>query len=96
MSICVLQANKTKMVNLLQNKGYKPTVKRARFEKSFRLRAYHLTWLEDDMMHEAQLMTAGGRSYLRINNLTTGVEDKFIHIPLAELNKYEMTEVVDK
>ena len=92
---CYLKANKTKLVRLLQDKGYKPTVKAARFEKAFRARSYWLTWLESDGMYEALLMTAGGRSYLRVRNLTTGGE-KMIHIPLAELEKYDLKEDINK
>lgn len=91
-----LKSNKTKMVQLLRDKGYTPTIKRAKFEKAFRARSFWLTWLESDGMHEALLMTAGGRSYLRVRNLTAGGEDKLIHIPLAELEKYQMTEVINK
>ena len=90
-----LKANKTKMVRLLRDKGYKPTVKRARFEKAFRARTYWLTWLESDGMYEASLGTAGGRAYLRTINMTTG-DDNVIHVPLKELEKYEMTEVINK
>lgn len=96
MKITVLKANKTKMVKLLRDKGYKPTIKRAQFEKAFRARSYWLTWLESDGMLEALLMTAGGRTYLRIRNLTTGAEDRMIHIPLAELEKYDMKEEIEK
>ena len=91
-----LKANKTKMVQLLRDKGYTPTIKRAKFEKAFRTRSFWLTWLESDGMYEALLMTAGGQSYLRLRNLTAGGEDKFIHVPLAELEKYQMTEVINK
>ena len=91
-----LRSNKTKMVRLLRDKGYTPTIKRAKFEKAFRARSFWLTWMESDGMHEALLMTAGGRTYLRVRNLTDGGEDKFIYVPLAELEKYEMTEVINK
>lgn len=88
-----LRANKTKMVMLLRDKGYKPTVKRAQYEKAFRARSYWLTWFENNYMYKALLMTAGGRTYLRVTNETTG-EEKMIHIPLAELEKYDMTEEI--
>lgn len=91
-----LRANKTKMVQLLKDKGYTPTIKRAKFEKAFRARSFWLTWTQSDEMLEALLMTAGGRSYLRVRNLTAGGEDKFIHVPLAELEKYQMTEEVNR
>lgn len=91
-----LRANKTKMVQLLRDKGYTPTIKRARFEKAFRARSFWLTWMESSGMLEALLMTAGGRTYLRVRNLTDGGEDKFIHVPLAELEKYQMTEEVNR
>lgn len=87
-----LRANKTKMVNLIRAKGYRPTIKRARYEKAFRARSFWLTWLESDGLYEALLMTAGGRTYLRITNKTTD-EEKMIHIPLAELVKYDLVEV---
>lgn len=96
MIITVLKANKTKMVQLLRAKGYKPTIKRAHFEKAFRARSYWLTWIESDGMHEALLMTAGGRTYLRVRNLTTGAEEEMIHIPLGELEKYNMKEEIEK
>lgn len=88
---CYLKANKTKMVKLLQNNGYEPTIKRAQYEKAFRARSYWLTWIQSDGMYQALLMTAGGRTYLRIKNLTED-EEVMIHIPLAELEKYDMVE----
>ena len=92
---CYLKANKTKMVKLIQSKGYKPTIKKAQYEKAFRARSYWLTWLECDGMYQALLMTAGGRTYLRVRNLTTD-DEKMIHIPLAELEKYDMKEEINK
>ena len=92
---CYLKANKTKMVKLLQDKGYKPSIKKAQYEKAFRARSYWLTWLECDGMYQALLMTAGGRTYLRVRNLTTD-DEKMIHIPLAELEKYDMKEEINK
>lgn len=89
-----LKANKTKMVKLLCDRGYKPTIKRARYEKAFRSRSFWLTWLESDGLYNALLMTAGGRTYLRVTNETTNVE-KMIHIPLDELKKRDMIEEVD-
>lgn len=89
-----LKANKTKMVKLICSKGYKPTVRHARYRKAFRARSFWLTWLESDGQHEALLMTAGGKCYLRITNKTIGKE-KMIHIPLTELQKYGMIEEVD-
>lgn len=88
-----LTSNKTKMVKLLCDKGYKPTIKRARYEKAFRARSFWLTWLENDRLYEALLMTAGGRTYLRVTNKTENVE-KMIHIPLIELKKYDMIEEI--
>lgn len=87
-----LRANKTNMVKLIRTKGFSPTVKRARFEKAFRARSYWLTWMESSGLHEALLMTAGGRTYLRIKNQTTGDEGMH-HIPLAELEKFDLVEV---
>ena len=92
---CYLKANKTKMVKLIQSKGYKPTIKKAQYEKAFRARSYWLTWLECAGMYQALLMTAGGRTYLRVRNLTTD-DEKMIHIPLAELEKYDMKEEINK
>lgn len=89
-----LTSNKTKMVKLICSKGYKPTVRRARYEKAFRARSFWLTWLESDSLYEALIMTAGGKTYLRITNETTG-EENMIHIPLTELEKYGMIEEVD-
>lgn len=90
---CYITANKTKMVKLLRDKGYKPTVKRARFDKAFRRRSYWLTWLESDGLYEALLSTAAGKSFLWIRH---NREHKAqIHIPLADLQKYEMTEEID-
>lgn len=89
------KANKTSLVKLLCRKGYKPTVKRAHFEKAFRSRSYWLTWIENEFMYKALLMTAGGRTYLRITNQTTGAED-MIHIPLEELKELNMLEVKEK
>lgn len=88
-----LKANKTKMANLIQSKGYKPTIRRAHYEKAFRARSYWLTWLENDHFYEALIMTAGGRTYLRVTDKTTGAEE-MIHIPIDELRKYEMLEEV--
>lgn len=87
-----LRANKTNMVKLIRTKGFSPTVKRARFEKAFRARSYWLTWMESSGLHEALLMTAGGRTYLRIKNQTTG-DEGMNHIPLAELEKFNLVEV---
>lgn len=92
---CYLKANKTKMVKMLKDKGYKPTIKKAQYEKAFRARSYWLTWLECDGMYQALLMTAGGRTYLRVRNLTTE-DEKMIHIPFAELEKYDMKEEINK
>lgn len=89
-----LKANKTKMIKLLCARGYKPTVKRARYEKAFRSRSFWLTWFESDGLYNALLMTAGGRTYLRVTNETTNVE-KMIHVPLDELKKRDMIEEVD-
>lgn len=86
-----LKANKTKMVKLLRDKGYKPTIKKAQYEKAFRARSFWLTWLESDGMYQALLMTAGGRTYLRVRNLTTD-DEKMVHIPLAVLKQLDMAE----
>lgn len=43
-----LKANKTKMVNLIRLKGYKPTLRRSHYEKAFRARTYWLSWMEND------------------------------------------------
>ena len=90
---CYIKANKTKMVSLIRTKGYHPTVRRAQYEKAFRARSYWLTWLESDGLYKALLMTAGGRTYLRVTNQTNG-EEKMIHIPIEELRKYQMTEEI--
>lgn len=87
-----LRANKTNMVKLIRTKGFSPTVKRARFEKAFRARSYWLRWKEPSGFHEALLMTAGGRTYLRIVNQTTNQEGMH-HIPLSELEKFDLVEV---
>lgn len=89
-----LKTNKTKMVNLIRTKGYHPTVRRAQYEKAFRARSYWLSWFESDGLYKALLMTAGGRTYLRVTNQTTG-EENMIHIPLTELQKYGMIEEID-
>lgn len=91
-TVMYLRANKTNMVKLIRTKGFSPTVKRARFEKAFRSRSYWLRWMEPSGAHEALLMTAGGRTYLRIVNQTTNKEGMH-HIPLAELEKYDLVEV---
>lgn len=87
-----LRANKTNMVKLIRTKGFSPTVKKARFEKAFRARSYWLRWREPNGFHEALLMTAGGKAYLRITNQTTNKEG-MLHIPLAELEKFDLVEV---
>lgn len=87
-----LRANKTNMVKLICTKGFTPTVKRAKFEKAFRARSYWLTWMESNGLHEALLMTSYGRTYLRVKNLTTG-DEGMQHIPLAELEKFDLVEV---
>ena len=87
-----LRANKTNMVKLIRTKGFTPTVKRARFEKAFRARSFWLRWREPSGFHEALLMTAGGRTDLRIKNHTTNPEGMH-HIPLAELEKFDLVEV---
>lgn len=92
---CYLKANKSKMVRLLRDKGYHPTVKRSLFEKTFRERSYWLTWLESNSMYLAHLMTAGGRPYLRIANKTVGGE-KMIQITPDELKKYDIKEEIRK
>lgn len=89
-----LTSNKTKMVKLICSKGYNPTVRRARYKKAFRARSFWLTWLESDGLYEALLMTAGGKTYLRITNKIIGKE-KMIHIPVEELQKYSMTEEIN-
>lgn len=88
-----LKANKTKMVNLIRLKGYKPTLRRSHYEKAFRARTYWLSWMENDCLYKASLMTAGGRTYLRVINQTTNAE-KMFHIPIEELRKHEMLEEV--
>ena len=40
-------------------------------------------------MYQALLKTAGGRTYLRVRNLTTD-DEKMIHIPQAQLEKYDI------
>lgn len=87
-----LTANKTKMVKLLQSKGYKPTVKKSKFEKAFRMRSFWLSWLEGSGLHRALLMSAGGRPYLRVTN---NEEEKMFPLCFEELNKYNMTEVIE-
>ena len=88
-----LKANKTKMVNLIRLNGYKPTLRQSRYEKAFRARTYWLSWMENDCLYRASLMTAGGRTYLRVINQTTNA-DKMIHIPFDELKQYEMLEEI--
>lgn len=90
--VMYLRANKTNMVKLIRTKGFTPTIKRARFEKAFRSRSYWLRWREPSGFHEALLMTAGGRTYLRITNQTTNQEG-MQHIPLTELEKFNLVEV---
>lgn len=90
-----LKTNKTQMVRLIQDKGYCPSLRKSVFEKAFRARSYWLTWMEDDGMHQALLMTAGGRTYLRVRNMTQDSE-RMIRVPLGELEKYKMTEVIEK
>lgn len=93
MSVCVLRANKTKMVMLLRSKGYKPTIKKSKYEKAYRSRSYWLTWLQSDGLYTALLTTAAGRSFLKVSH---DGEDKFIPVPLAELERYEMKEEISK
>lgn len=91
--IYYLKANKTKMVNLLRQLGYHPTISQARFEKMFRRRSYTLVWMEPDGFFEARLLTAGGVSHLRI---THDGKSKMLQIPLALLKQLDMAEPSEK
>lgn len=85
-----LRANKTSMVNLLQANGYNPTVRTAHFNKGpGRHRAFWLRWVQDKVLHEALLSSAGGAAFVRV---THGGSTAFIQLSFAELDKFNLKE----
>lgn len=92
-----LKANKTSMVKLLQAKGFKPTVRKAHFEKGpdRRHRAFWLNWIQDKVLHTALLTTAGGKAFVKVS-FGDERDPRFIQLSIAELNLYNLCEEVSQ
>lgn len=60
-----LIANKTKMVKLLREFGFKPT-RTAQFTKAFRRRTWWLEWFDDTGSYKATISTAAGKAFLGV------------------------------
>lgn len=89
----VLNANKTKMMNLTKAMGYTPP-HNAQFTKAFRSRTWWLEWYDKTGSYSATLSTAAGKAFfgMRFNDWESPEKWTAKTLSLEDLKKIDLVE----